>query len=87
MFDYDRKMVTILHSGMPLGLSSRITFGTPAHSVIEKIRDALPRGVLSPSTTRSPAFLLSATVTGLPPRLFLFSNCWLERGPPRAANT
>ncbi|TFK50104.1 hypothetical protein OE88DRAFT_1809129 [Heliocybe sulcata] len=42
IFNAEGKMVTFLHSGMPRGMSSHVTFGTPAHFVLDHIRKRYP---------------------------------------------
>jgi len=42
IFNAEGKMVAFLHSGMPRGMSSHVTFGTPAHFVLEQIRKRYP---------------------------------------------
>ncbi|KAF8311422.1 uncharacterized protein EI90DRAFT_3148020 [Cantharellus anzutake] len=42
IFDAKGKMVAILHSGMPRGTSSHVTFGTPAHYVVDLVRERYP---------------------------------------------
>lgn len=42
IFNAKGKMVAFVHSGMPRGLSNHVTFGTPAHFVIEQIRERFP---------------------------------------------
>ncbi|KAI0032626.1 hypothetical protein K488DRAFT_49453 [Vararia minispora EC-137] len=43
IFNAEGKMVAILHSGMPRGLSSHVTFATPAHFIIEQIKLRYPK--------------------------------------------
>ncbi|KAI0045877.1 hypothetical protein FA95DRAFT_1617674 [Auriscalpium vulgare] len=43
IFNAEGKMVAILHSGMPKGMSKHVTFGTPAHYVVELIRERYPQ--------------------------------------------
>ncbi|KAG9090497.1 hypothetical protein FS749_000503 [Ceratobasidium sp. UAMH 11750] len=42
IFNAEGKMVAFLHSGMPRGMSSHVTFGTPAHFVVEQIKKRYP---------------------------------------------
>ncbi|KAK1234155.1 hypothetical protein PQX77_002645 [Marasmius sp. AFHP31] len=42
VFNAEGKVVAILHSGMPRGMSNHITFGTPAHYVVECIKERYP---------------------------------------------
>ncbi|KAI0655454.1 hypothetical protein C8Q70DRAFT_1057548 [Cubamyces menziesii] len=42
IFNAEGKMVAFLHSGMPRGMSSHVTFGTPAHFVRDQIRKRFP---------------------------------------------
>lgn len=42
IFNAEGKMVAFLHSGVPKGLSSHITFGTPAHFIIDQIKEHYP---------------------------------------------
>ncbi|KAG5640814.1 hypothetical protein DXG03_006946 [Asterophora parasitica] len=39
------KLIAFLHSGMPWGLSSHVTFGTPAHFVIDQIKTRYPNAI------------------------------------------
>ncbi|KAF8153451.1 hypothetical protein B0H34DRAFT_723642 [Crassisporium funariophilum] len=42
IFNAEGKMVAFLHSGMPRGMSSHVTFGTPAHFVRDQIKKRYP---------------------------------------------
>jgi len=42
IFDGMGRMVGILHSGMPRGLTSHVTFATPAWWAVEKLKDRYP---------------------------------------------
>lgn len=42
IFNIEGKLVAILHSGMPRGMSNHVTFGTPAYYVVELIREQYP---------------------------------------------
>jgi hypothetical protein len=42
IFTGDGRMLAVLHSGMPKGLSSHVTFGTPAWWVIEQLKGPYP---------------------------------------------
>lgn len=42
IFNAEGKMVAFLHSGMPRGMSNHITFGTPAHYIVELIMEHYP---------------------------------------------
>ncbi|KAK1227925.1 hypothetical protein PQX77_009064 [Marasmius sp. AFHP31] len=42
VFNAEGKVVAILHSGMPRGMSNHITFGTPARYVVECIKERYP---------------------------------------------
>ncbi|KAG8987177.1 hypothetical protein FRB90_003553 [Tulasnella sp. 427] len=42
IFNAEGKMVAFLHSGMPRGMSSHVTFGTPAHFVHDQIKKRYP---------------------------------------------
>jgi hypothetical protein len=42
IFNAEGKLVALLHSGMPRGMSNHITFGTPGHYVIEVVRKQYP---------------------------------------------
>ena len=46
IFNAEGKLVAILHSGMPRGMSSHVTFGTPGHYVVELIRERYPHADL-----------------------------------------
>lgn len=43
IFNAEGKMVAILHSGMPRGFSSHVTFATPAHFIIDQIKLRYPK--------------------------------------------
>ena len=47
IFNAEGKLVAILHSGMPRGMSSHITFGTPAYYVFKLIREHYPNADFS----------------------------------------
>lgn len=42
IFNAEGKLVAILHSGMPRGMSNYVTFGAPGHYVIELIKERYP---------------------------------------------
>lgn len=42
IFNAGGKMVAVLHSGMPRGSSSHVTFATPAHFVLDQIKLRYP---------------------------------------------
>ena len=42
IFTGDGRMLAILHSGMPKGLSSHVTFGTPAWWAVEQLKKHYP---------------------------------------------
>jgi hypothetical protein len=42
IFNAEGKLVAILHSGMPRGMSKHVTYGTPAHYVVALIRAHYP---------------------------------------------
>ena len=42
IFNAEGKLVAILHSGMPRGMSNHVTFGTPAHYVVDLIKQHYP---------------------------------------------
>ncbi|TFK46122.1 hypothetical protein OE88DRAFT_1638775 [Heliocybe sulcata] len=42
VFNVEGKMVAFLHSGMPRGMASHVTFGMPAHFVLDQIRKRYP---------------------------------------------
>jgi hypothetical protein len=43
IFNAEGQMVAILHSGMPRGFSSHVTFATPTHFVIDQIKLRYPK--------------------------------------------
>ncbi|KAJ7104230.1 hypothetical protein B0H15DRAFT_896559 [Mycena belliarum] len=47
IFNAEGKMVAFLHSGMPRGMSSHVTFGTPAHFVRDQIKKRYPHADFS----------------------------------------
>ncbi|EIM92559.1 uncharacterized protein STEHIDRAFT_47682 [Stereum hirsutum FP-91666 SS1] len=42
IFNAEGKLVAVLHSGMPRGMSNHVTFGTPGHYVMELILEQYP---------------------------------------------
>ncbi|KDQ08498.1 hypothetical protein BOTBODRAFT_48213 [Botryobasidium botryosum FD-172 SS1] len=42
IFNAEGKLVAILHSGMPRGMSNHVTFGTPGHYVVELVKERYP---------------------------------------------
>jgi hypothetical protein len=42
IFTGDGRMVAILHSGMPKGVSSHVTYGTPAWWAVEQLKEHYP---------------------------------------------
>ncbi|KIJ08780.1 hypothetical protein PAXINDRAFT_88366, partial [Paxillus involutus ATCC 200175] len=42
IFNAEGKLVAILHSGMPRGMSNHVTFGTPGHYVVELVKAQYP---------------------------------------------
>ena len=42
IFNVEGKLVAILHSDMPRGMSNHVTFDTPAYYVVELIREQYP---------------------------------------------
>ncbi|KAJ3722772.1 hypothetical protein DFJ43DRAFT_1092245 [Lentinula guzmanii] len=42
IFNAEGKMVAFLHSGMPRGMSNHVTFGAPAHFIIEEVKKHYP---------------------------------------------
>ncbi|KAG9079634.1 hypothetical protein FRC06_007612 [Ceratobasidium sp. 370] len=47
IFNAQGKLVAMLHSGMPRGMSNHVTFGTPAYYVLELIREHYPHADFS----------------------------------------
>ncbi|KAB5593631.1 hypothetical protein CTheo_2924 [Ceratobasidium theobromae] len=47
IFNAEGKLVAFLHSGMPRGMSNHVTFGTPAHYVVEVIKKRYPHADFS----------------------------------------
>jgi len=42
IFNAEGKIVALLHSGMPKGLYSHVTYGTPGHFVFDQIKEHYP---------------------------------------------
>jgi len=50
IFNAEGKMFAILHSGMPRGLNSHVTFASPAHFIIEQLLTRYPHADFTRTT-------------------------------------